>query len=189
MVRLILIVSMVLFFVVGTFSFVPSSRPQLLAPRRRLQITQSTPVTTTNATPLTPATVNIVKLMTASTILSFPMPSLAVDGSFGFLEGVPAGMIHPVCEVLLYGLSIAAALQGIKWRSVRTLADRIKLLKDEAKENTVDPTGKRDALIKTLQDERSLLMKGGHREKHVSLGSIILGTLTYSLNTNPNSIP
>ena len=170
-----LIVLVVLSFVVGTYSFSPS-RPQLLTPRRQLHIIQSTPVTTNNANPTSPATMNIVALTTTSTIFGFSLPSLAVDGSFGFLEGVPAGMIHPVCEVLLYGLSIAAALEGIKWRSVRTLADRIKLLKDETKEDTNDSSGKQLALIKTLQEERSTLMKGGHKDKHVSLGSIILGT-------------
>ena len=142
----------VLTFVIQTVSFAParSIRTPL---RQNVPSIPSTPVviTTNDASPTTTvATVNIVAITALSTIFGCSMPSVAVEGSFGVLEGVPAGMIHPVCEVLLYGLSIAAALEGIKWRSVRTLADRIKLLKGETTEDT---TGKRETMIKTLQEE------------------------------------
>jgi len=98
---------------------------------------------------------------------SFPSTALAVDGSYGFLEGVPAGMVHPIFEFVLYAVSIAAALQGIKWRSVRTLLEQINALK---------ATGDAEGEIKQLQEKRSKLMQGGHRDKHISLGSVILGT-------------
>ena len=105
---------------------------------------------------------------TIATTLVIPTAAVhAVDGSYGFLEGVPAGLIHPVLEFLLYGVSVAAALQGIKWRSVRTLLEQI---------NSLKAAGGAEDEIKRLQEKRSVLMQGGHRDKHVSLGSVILGT-------------
>lgn len=102
-----------------------------------------------------------------SVLLSAPEPSMAVNGQYGALEGVAAGMIHPVAMMLLYGLSIAAAFQGYKWRSVRTLADKIKRRKEE---------GASETEIKSLQAERSKLISENPRDKHTTMGSIILGT-------------
>jgi hypothetical protein len=110
---------------------------------------------------------NIAAVCSLALPMLIAQPALAVNGEYGFLEGVFAGMIHPVAMLLLYGVSLSAAYHGIKWRAVRTLADSIKLAKEQ---------GGDDITIKAMQEERSKLISGEHRDKHISLGAILLGT-------------
>jgi len=101
-------------------------------------------------------------------ILTVPSSAFAVDGKFGLLEGMWAGMIHPVSMLLLYALSFFAAFHGIQYRRTREIATSIKAAQSAA---IVDAS-----TVLRLQEERSKLLSGGHRDKHVYAGSIILGT-------------
>ena len=65
-------------------------------------------------------------------------------------------------------------MEGIKWRSVRTIAEKIKALKEDG--DSDDSTGYRLQEIKKLQEERGVLIKGDHRNKHINMGAFILGT-------------
>ena len=103
----------------------------------------------------------------------FPEDVYASNGEFGLLEGVPAGMIHPIVMAVLYFLSIGAAWQGYKWRSVRVIGDEIKVLKD-MNSNTMDQS--MVGMISTLQSKRSSLIASNPKDKHTVMGSILLGT-------------
>lgn len=109
----------------------------------------------------------IILLSTAAAIISNPQGAEAVDGAYGVLEGKWAGLLHPLYFLGLYATSIAAAFQGIKWRKARGIIKQIKDLRE-----TSDAT----LQVMELQKERDRLLSDNPKDKHVSLGSLILGS-------------
>ena len=119
---------------------------------------------------LSPAPHKVIRAMPLSALIltQFGLipASFAADGQFGFLESKWAGMVHPIGMIGLYLLTLVAAYHGLQWRNVRELATRIKTLRSEANPD--------EALIASLQEQRSKILSGDHKDRHSFIGSILL---------------
>lgn len=102
------------------------------------------------------------------TVTTFSDAVLAKDGQYGILEGKWAGLIHPLYFILLFGVALSAAYQGFQWRRGRELTAQINKIKS----NEFAPQ------LYELRAERDRILKSDPKGKHISLGSIILGSGT-----------
>jgi hypothetical protein len=97
---------------------------------------------------------------------TFSEAVFAKDGQYGILEGKWAGLVHPIYFIFLFGVAIAAAYQGFQWRRGRELTAQINKIKS----NEFAPQ------LYELRAERDRILKSDPKGKHISLGSIILGS-------------
>jgi hypothetical protein len=101
-------------------------------------------------------------------ITSFSGIASTKDGEYGLLEGKWAGMLHPIYFFVLFGVSVSAAYHGLRWRRARELTADIARIKS----NEFSPQ------IFEMRSERDEILKSDPKNKHISLGSIILGSGT-----------
>lgn len=128
----------------------------------------SDPVIATNFSS-TYITRTIVSSATILAILtSFNEIAYAKDGQYGLLEGKWAGMLHPVYFLMLFLVSVSAAYHGLRWRRARELTAEISRIKS----NEFSPQ------IFEMRAERDRILQSDPKNKHISLGSIILGSGT-----------
>lgn len=115
----------------------------------------------------------------------------AAGGEYGILEGRIFSLIHPAVMITLFGATGYAGYLGWQWRRVRTIQDEINELKKQAPavaaEGQAVPSPV-DGQIKELTEVRKALLKGGFRDRHFNLGSILLGagvlfSVTGAVNT------
>jgi len=115
---------------------------------------------------------NIISAATIATTYLFHAESVhAVNGNYGILEGKWIGMIHPISFLALFVVGIYTAVQGFKWRQSRIIQEAIKSLQQQ---DSLD--GSNIAEIEKLKYERQQLLKNDPRSKHVSYGSLLLGS-------------
>eukprot|EP00882_Tetradesmus_deserticola_P023654 GHRQ01025758.1.p1 GENE.GHRQ01025758.1~~GHRQ01025758.1.p1 ORF type:complete len:198 (+),score=84.68 GHRQ01025758.1:261-854(+) len=107
------------------------------------------------------------------------LPLLAAGGDFGLLKGRTAALIHPAVMGGLFVASVYAGWLGWQWRRTRTIGDDIKALKAQLPKPGADgepaPASPLTAQISGLEQERKELVKGGFRDRHNSMGSLLLG--------------
>eukprot|EP01035_Chromulina_nebulosa_P018363 gene18363-24059_t len=95
---------------------------------------------------------------------------LAKDGEYGILEGKWAGLLHPISLLGLYVVSISAAYYGLRWRRSRTIGKLINGYNSSPNDSNVS--------IEELKAKQKALSEGDPKNKHVILGSILLGSGT-----------
>jgi hypothetical protein len=103
--------------------------------------------------------------------------ALALDGQFGILEGRIFALIHPVMMGTLLLATGWAGYLGWQWRRVRTIQDEINALKKQVPatvEGQAVPSPVQTQ-INELTETRKALLKGGFRDRHFNVGSILLG--------------
>eukprot|EP00244_Chara_vulgaris_P002497 TRINITY_DN1445_c0_g1_i2.p1 TRINITY_DN1445_c0_g1~~TRINITY_DN1445_c0_g1_i2.p1 ORF type:complete len:360 (+),score=47.89 TRINITY_DN1445_c0_g1_i2:96-1175(+) len=114
----------------------------------------------------------------AATAGSFFVASdaMAAGGQFGILEGRSLALIHPVLMATLFGVSLYAGYLGWQWRRVRTIQEEINGLKAQLPPKSDDaPPSPLQAQIEQLTEVRKQLVKGGFKDKHFNIGSLLLG--------------
>lgn len=105
-------------------------------------------------------------------IFSLNIPdALAKEGQYGFFETSTAGMMHPIYLLGLYGVSITAAFHGLRYRKARKLSKEIAKLQS-------NPNTELLPQLSTMKQKRDRIMSSNPKDKHVSLGSLILGSGT-----------
>ena len=105
----------------------------------------------------------------ATPLFILPGMSYAVDGQYGILEGRFMGMIHPIGMLALYGISAFAAFHGFQIRRSREIVNEIQVLQQSA--GTVPDS---TLQMNTLKEQRSAILADKPRDKHTTLGYLLL---------------
>jgi len=123
------------------------------------------------------STVGWAQLATAFTLVAGS--ANAAGGEYGILEGRTLALLHPAVEFFLLGATFYAGYLGLQWRSLRTIGDEISELKKQvpavAEGESSGPKSEAERKIDELTAKRKELAKGGFRDKHNAMGSLLLG--------------
>lgn len=123
------------------------------------------------------STVGWTQLATALTLVAGN--ANAAGGEYGILEGRTLALLHPAVEFFLLGATLYAGYLGLQWRSLRTIGDEISELKKQvpavAEGESSGPKSEAERKIDELTAKRKELAKGGFRDKHNAMGSLLLG--------------